>query len=978
MKYSDLVERDIEAAIDNELRYLKWNDDSKDINSCNRNKKKLLGGKRPDYILYKDNSDEPIAIIEAKKPYEDINKAQQQGIEYAKILNAPVVFATDGIYTKTYHIKKQANLTLNNEEVDDLLNQSTLLNFLQDNIYDSIDKIRLNRQKGFTIKRGINIYIQNYLFSNILFLKVISELAEMNDCTIALPPKDYLWDNFKIKKGLDLVDFLNKQAFDYFKKSYGGKVLSKIEILSGKERILNDIITNLDDLWLSDTNTDIKGDAFEYFLRNYGGAETDFGEYFTPRHIVKTMVKLLNPKFGEKIYDGFCGTGGMLTESFKYIKRRMPLNPNTIRYLKNETVFGGEFSTIFRIAKMNMILAGDGHSNIARQDSYEKKQTNKLDVVITNIPFGNKMKTDYLSQYGYNGKSAEICGVLHCLDALNNQNENARAGIIVPEEEAKQKQNHIWYFDLQNDGYALNKARTKIKGQNDIDVLLSEASLNIDEIERLKRINFDVLYKNKVRNNKYVLLANQYKEQVIDNFAFQEFSLQELEEIKHIEFKKGNALSKTEVENDGIYECILYGELYTKYNNPFIDKVYSTTNVKGKILSNYGDVQNKINPQYLSLVFNYTLKNELAKYARGANILHLSNDNIKKIKIPLPPLEEQQKIVEEIDSYQKVIDGAKQIIDNWNPSFEVREGCEIRNLGDITKLVRGPFGGSLKKEIFVESGFKVYEQSNCIKNDVKIGNYYITESKYKEMIRFSVQENDILMSCSGTIGKVLLLNNNFEKGIINQALLKVTPAQSSKKKIVEQIENERKIVESSKQLIKLQEEKIKNKINLFLLNSNGIDARDYSSNLSKNDTELKAKKKNLGQDDFIIDNKSAENIISQLEEVNKLCINNCGLASQNHEFATQILNNLFTNVNLVMGDIWNAYANYSNNLISSKNLVDMNIANEQLADNFLNIAKQVQLINAQVMLDCCNELVAPSLKQAASCSEKIAKKINSN
>jgi type I restriction enzyme M protein len=96
--------------------------------------KKLLGGKRPDYILYKDNSDEPIAIIEAKKPYEDINKAQQQGVEYAKILNAPVVFATDDIYTKTYHIKKQANLILNNEEVDDLLNQSTLLNFLQNNI----------------------------------------------------------------------------------------------------------------------------------------------------------------------------------------------------------------------------------------------------------------------------------------------------------------------------------------------------------------------------------------------------------------------------------------------------------------------------------------------------------------------------------------------------------------------------------------------------------------------------------------------------------------------------------------------------------------------------------------------------------------------------------------------------------------------------------------------------------------------------
>ena len=77
--------------------------------------------------------------------------------------------------------------------------------------------------------------------------------------------------------------------------------MSKIDVLEGKENILNSIIDSLDDLWLSDTNADIKGEAFEFFLRSYGGAETDFGEYFTPRHIVKTMVKLLNPKFGEKV-----------------------------------------------------------------------------------------------------------------------------------------------------------------------------------------------------------------------------------------------------------------------------------------------------------------------------------------------------------------------------------------------------------------------------------------------------------------------------------------------------------------------------------------------------------------------------------------------------------------------------------------------------------------------------------------------------
>lgn len=937
MKYSDLVERDIETAIDNELRYLKWNDDSKDINSCNvykqrpktEKQKKLLGGKRPDYILYKDNSDEPIAIIEAKKPYEDIKKAQQQGIEYAKILNAPVVFTTDGIYTKAYHIKKQANLILNNEEVDDLLDQSTLLNFLQDNIYDSIDKkVLQSREELISIFKTVNNDFRKMgirsgldridLFSNILFLKVISELAEMNDCTITLPPKDYLWDHFKIKKGLDLVDFLNKQAFDYFKKSYGGEVLSKIEILSGKERILNDIITNLDDLWLSDTNTDIKGDAFEYFLRNYGGAETDFGEYFTPRHIVKTMVKLLNPQFGEKIYDGFCGTGGMLTESFKYIKRRMPLNPNTIKQLKNETVFGGEFSTMFRIAKMNMILAGDGHSNITRQDSYEKKQTNKFDVVITNIPFGIKMKTDYLLQYGYNGNSAEICGVLHCLDALNNQNENARAGIVVPEgilfngnkaytqlrrdlvekyslenvvslpkgtfvdagvkssilivkKKPNKSKNHIWYFDLQNDGYTLNKARTKIKGQNDIDILLSETSLNVDDIERLKKINFDALAKDTLRNNKYVLLANQYKEQ---NCKWSMASIKDLIESKVIIAKKGKTITKERAISGNI-PVIAGGQTSPYSHNKFTDQgniitISASGAYSGFVwyhdypiwASDCSVFYSKDETVLLTKYLYHTLKHlqeEIYKMQKGGGQPHIYIKDIENLIIPIPPLAKQQNIVVELDSYQKVIDGAKQIIDNWKPSFEVSEEYEIRNLGDIATLVRGPFGGSLKKEIFVESGFKVYEQSNCIKNDVKIGNYYITESKYKEMIRFSVQENDILMSCSGTIGKVLLLNNNFEKGIINQALLKITPMSvfpkylywyiisninfdnrgmaiqnivsipelknikivlpsiEAQKKIVEQIENERKIVEYSKQLIKLQEEKIKNKINLLLL-----------------------------------------------------------------------------------------------------------------------------------------------------------------
>jgi len=88
-------------------------------------------------------------------------------------------------------------------------------------------------------------------------------------------------------------------------------------------------------------------------------------------------------------------------------------------------------------------------------------------------------------------------------------------------------------------------------------------------------------------------------------------------------------------------------------------------------------------------------------------------------------------------------------------------------------LVRGPFGGSLKKEFFVKEGYKVYEQKNAIYRDASLGNYFIDEKKFNELKRFEVKEGDFIISCSGTIGKIYRIPSNAPKGIINQALLKI-------------------------------------------------------------------------------------------------------------------------------------------------------------------------------------------------------------
>lgn len=97
-------------------------------------------------------------------------------------------------------------------------------------------------------------------------------------------------------------------------------------------------------------------------------------------------------------------------------------------------------------------------------------------------------------------------------------------------------------------------------------------------------------------------------------------------------------------------------------------------------------------------------------------------------------------------------------------------------LKEVCKFIRGPFGGSLKKEIFVEEGYLVYEQYHAINDDYSFGRYFIDENKFQEMKRFEVETGDILISCSGTMGKVSIVPEQHKKGIINQALLKLTPS----------------------------------------------------------------------------------------------------------------------------------------------------------------------------------------------------------
>ncbi|MFW6283611.1 MAG: restriction endonuclease subunit S [Minisyncoccales bacterium] len=187
-------------------------------------------------------------------------------------------------------------------------------------------------------------------------------------------------------------------------------------------------------------------------------------------------------------------------------------------------------------------------------------------------------------------------------------------------------------------------------------------------------------------------------------------------------------------------------------------------------------------------LYFYLFTIDAKKITANTSYPSLKLSDIGKIEIPLPPLETQKKIVAKLESLLGKINEAKKLRAEAQEKTENllsaelhkifsegKDKYESEGLGNVAELVRGPFGGSLRKDMFVDEGYAVYEQGNVIKNNTVSFRYFISEEKFKEMKRFEVSSGDILMSCSGTIGRLAIVPSNNVPGIINQALLKISP-----------------------------------------------------------------------------------------------------------------------------------------------------------------------------------------------------------
>jgi len=689
----------------------------------------LFKKKRPDYVLYESHTDTPIAIIEAKRPGQDLERALVQAEElYAKPLNTPLIFAFNDTFVVSKHINQGRSLKIDGEEVQEFVDQITALRF----VYEGAEILSAPKGVNFTRDELLKIFkkTNNLLrkeglrdgferfsaFSEILFLKLTDESERLREDRGLKRKfdKKICWSDFIHKKNDDLLLFLNDSVWPRLHSEYGDIFDGKIGIKNSDT--LRDIIESIDPINLTSTDSDVKGDAFEYFLKNVTNGNKDLGEYFTPRHIVRTIINLIKPAYGEKIYDPFCGTGGFLLEAFKYISLRVDMNNKEInKGVKEKTIYGGEITSTAKIAKMNMILFGDGHSKVKQCDSLATPKKEIFDVVITNIPYSQK--TEYGGYYKIPSTNADSVCVQHVWESLK---PNGRAAIIVPEtflyeggdigktreliarqsekltiislprgvfmpytptktniiffKKGKILFKNAFFFAVQNDGFELSTKRRPIHGDSDLKKLLS-----IYDEQRKIIAQANIVSRNEILNSgNWNLRPFYYMEDIVDTknelVYLDDTIIKEISNYIDPREEPDNDFGVLEVSQNGIFlsDIIKGAEFTQNYKtvnsgdlvyNPYRVNIGSIgivpSYLDGMLVSPAYVVIRSVNENYPSSYILYVLKTERYKriimnYSLSSARANLPYEELKRIKIPKIKEEELKKIIElqkKLDNY---------------------------------------------------------------------------------------------------------------------------------------------------------------------------------------------------------------------------------------------------------------------------------------------------------------------------------------
>jgi type I restriction enzyme M protein len=302
----------------------------------------------------------------------------------------------------------------------------------------------------------------------ILFLKYLDDLEKEKQISAELANNSYekiissefsweVWavptdengklDHHKALTGDDLVDFVNQKLFPYLKKfkldaenpntiEYKiGEIFSELKNRIQSGYALREVINLIDQLRFgSSAEKHEMSHLYETKIQNMGNAGRNGGEYYTPRPLIKTIVKVVNPKIGDTIYDGAVGSAGFLCEAFEYLRNSKELSTKDVEILQKKTFYGKEKKSLaYIIGIMNMIFQGISspnivHTNTLTENISDIQEKDRYDIILANPPFGGKERAEVQQNFPIKTSETAFLFLQHFIKKLK---AGGKAGIVI-------------------------------------------------------------------------------------------------------------------------------------------------------------------------------------------------------------------------------------------------------------------------------------------------------------------------------------------------------------------------------------------------------------------------------------------------------------------------------------------------------------------------------------------------------------------
>jgi len=392
------------------------------------------------------------------------------------------------------------------------------------------------------------------------------------------PKNELKWSVWTEYPGNQMLEHVRDVVFPFLRKLNGGensiysKYMKNASFAIPTASLLAEAVKIINDMHIKEQNRDTKGDIYEYLLGQLSTAGKN-GQFRTPRHIIKMMTELLDPKYGDKICDPACGTAGFLVSAFEHILKNNTsadlvkegnyagdkLNDNQWRILRDETLYGYDFDDVMlKISLMNLMMHGINNPNVEQKNTLSKRfdESNCYEVILANPPFkGSIDESDIGENFRTKTKKTELLFLELIYNLLNN---SGRCAVIVPDgvlfgnskahtnirqlllEKCRldavismpsgvfkpyagvstaimyftkgESTKDVWFYDMQADGFSLDDKRTSQPEKNDIPDILSKFKNRLKERPVDRRGEAFFVPFEEIKGNNYDLSISKYKE----------------------------------------------------------------------------------------------------------------------------------------------------------------------------------------------------------------------------------------------------------------------------------------------------------------------------------------------------------------------------------------------------------------------------------------------------------------------------------